>query len=114
MRLTAQLGLIWHGETGRPKAELILTDEERATLQRWARRAKSAQALAMRAKIVLTCAEGRDNKEAAAQLGVHQATVGKWRSRFITARLGGLADEERLGRPLTITDRYDRPSMGMP
>ena len=91
-------------KTGRPKAELILTDEERATLQRWARRAKSAQALAMRAKIVLACAEGRDNKETAAQLGVHQATVGKWRSRFITARLGGLADEERPGRPQTITD----------
>ena len=91
-------------KTGRPKAELILTDGERATLQRWARRAKSAQALALRAKIVLACAEGKDNKEVAAQLRVHQATVGKWRSRFITARLGGLADEDRPGRPLTITD----------
>ena len=91
-------------KTGRPKAELILTDGERATLLRWARRAKSAQALALRAKIVLACAEGKDNKEVAAQLRVHQATVGKWRSRFITARLGGLADEDRPGRPLTITD----------
>ena len=49
--------------TGRPKAELILTDGERATLQRWARRPKSAQALALRAKIVLACAEGKDNKD---------------------------------------------------
>ena len=91
-------------KTGRPKAELVLTAEERATLARWARRAKSAQALALRAKIVLACAEGSDNKAVAAGLGVHPATVGRWRSRFIGARLGGLADEDRPGRPASITD----------
>jgi transposase len=90
--------------TGRPKAELTLTDQDRAVLQRWARRARSAQALALRARIVLACADGRDNKEVAAALGCHPATAGKWRSRFIAAGLGGLSDEDRSGRPLTITD----------
>ena len=90
--------------TGRPKAELTLSDDERATLQRWARRAKSSQAMALRAKIILTCAEGRDNKETAALLRCHQVTVGKWRKRFIDKRLDGLADEPRPGRELTITD----------
>jgi transposase len=89
---------------GRPKAELTLTDQERATLARWARRAKSAQALALRSKIVLGCADGRDNKEVAADLGCHQVTVGKWRSRFIEQRLGGLSDVDRPGRPRVITD----------
>ncbi len=55
--------------TGRPKAELTVTDQERETLQRWARRPKSAQQLALRAKIVLACAEGKDNKTVAAELG---------------------------------------------
>jgi transposase len=90
--------------TGRPKAGLTLTDQDRAELQRWARRAKSAQALALRAKIVLACAEGRDNKEVAAALGCHPATAGKWRSRFIAGGLGGLSDEYRSGRRQTITD----------
>src|SRR5437763_222108 len=90
--------------TGRPKAELTLTDQERATLARWARRAKSAQALALRSKIVLACVDGRDNKEVAADLGCHQVTVGKWRSRFTERRLDGLSDEDRPGRPRVITD----------
>ncbi len=90
--------------TGRPKAELTLTDQERETLQRWARRPKSAQQLALRSKIVLACAEGGDNKTVAARLGVHQVTVGKWRSRFIQRRLEGVADEDRPGRPRTVTD----------
>lgn len=90
--------------TGRPKAELTVTDQERATLERWARRPKSAQALALRARIVLACAGGRDNKEVAADLGCHQVTVGKWRSRFIERRLDGLSDEDRPGRPRLITD----------
>ena len=90
--------------TGRPKAELALSDDERATLQRWARRAKSSQALALRAKIILTCAEGHDNKQAAALLRCHDSTVGKWRKRFIDKRLDGLADEPRPGHEPTITD----------
>lgn len=88
---------------GRPKAELVLTPEEREQLQRWARRPKSAQALALRSRIVLACAGGADNKTVAAQLGCAQATVGKWRSRFVEHRLDGLADEARPGRPATIT-----------
>ena len=89
--------------TGRPKAELRLTDEERETLRRWARRPKRAERLALRSRIVLACAEGRDNKAVAAMLGVHQVTVGKWRSRFIERRLDGLADEDRPGRPRVVT-----------
>jgi len=90
--------------TGRPKAELALSGDERATLQRWARRAKSPLALALRAKIILTCAEGHDNKESAALLACHQVTVGKWRKRFIDRRLDGLVDEPRPGREPAITD----------
>src|ERR1700731_950062 len=90
--------------TGRPKAELTLSDDERVTLQRWARRAKSSQILALRARIILTCAEGRDNKETAALLRCHEDTVGKWRRRFIDKRLDGLADEPRPGRVPTISD----------
>ncbi len=89
--------------TGRPKALLELTDEERVQLQRWARRRKSSQALALRSRVVLACAEGVDNKTVAAGLGCAPATVGKWRSRFVEHRLDGLGDEPRPGRPATVT-----------
>jgi transposase len=89
--------------SGRPKAELVLTSEEREQLTRWSRRAKSSQALALRSKIVLACAEGVDNKAVAEQLRCNQATVGKWRTRFVEHRLDGLSDEQRTGRPATIS-----------
>src|SRR5665648_755938 len=94
--------------SGRPKAELVLTDDERAQLSRWSRRAKSAQALALRSKIVLACAGGMDNKSVAVELGCAAATVGKWRARFVEDRLDGLVDEPRPGRPPVIgADRVE-------
>jgi transposase len=91
-------------ERGRPKAELVVTAQERAALERWARRGTSAQALALRSKIVLACADAMANKDVAARLGVTPQMVGKWRARFVAAGLDGLADEPRPGQPRKITD----------
>jgi transposase len=89
---------------GRPKTPIILGDDERQKLETWAGRPKSTQRLALRAKIVLACAQGLDNKDVAARLHTNIATVGKWRKRFLADRLEGLADEPRPGAPRKITD----------
>jgi transposase len=89
---------------GTPMAELVLSDDERDTLERWARRHTSSQALALRCRIVLACSEGRSNSEVADHLGVNRKTVGKWRARFVEGRLDGLHDEPRPGGPRTISD----------
>jgi transposase len=89
---------------GRPKPVLTVTDDERQKLETWANRPKSTQRLATRARIVLACAEGLDNKDIADRLDINTATVGKWRRRFLDLRLDGLADEPRPGAPRTITD----------
>ena len=84
--------------------ELVLSDDEHRTLHGWARRPKTAQALALRSRIVLRCAEGGSNSDIAAELGIGRGTVAKWRSRFLESRLDGLLDEPRPGRPRTISD----------
>jgi len=82
-----------------------LTDQERLQLEGWARRRTTAQALALRSRIVLAVADGdRSNTELAGELGVSRGMVAKWRSRFAEHRLDGLTDEPRPGRPRTITD----------
>ena len=83
---------------------LVLTDDERTTLDRWARRPKSAQRLALRARIVLHGAAGATNQEVARFLHINRLTVGKWLGRFRRYRLEGLMDEPRPGAPRSITD----------
>jgi len=83
---------------------LVLSDAERRTLQGWATRRKTAQGLALRARIVLASAEGRSNTAVAARLGISRVTVIKWRARFLARRLDGLSDEPRPGVPRTISD----------
>lgn len=91
--------------TGRPREPLVLSDEERLTLELLTTRRKTAQFLATRARIVLAASrEGVTNRQVAGELGVSEATVGKWRRRFVAERLNGLFDEARPGPPRTITD----------
>ena len=81
-----------------------LTDDERVTLERWARRPKSAQSLALRCRIVLLAAAGKSNTVVARELGIAHGTVRKWRSRFVADRLEGLHDEPRPGAPRKVND----------
>jgi transposase len=90
--------------TGRPLLTLTVSDEERQTLERWARRPKTAQALARRAEVVLGAAAGERNSALAAKLRWTAQTVGVWRRRFLERRLDGLLDEPRPGAPRRIGD----------
>ena len=89
---------------GRPKRIVELTEEQREELLRWTRRATTAQALAQRARIVLSCAEGGDDVAVAERAGGNRTTVGKWRRRFIAKGMDGLLDEPRPGAPRKIGD----------
>lgn len=90
--------------TGRPKQVLPLTDEQREALERWSRRPTTAQALALRARIILACAHGGSNTSLAEELGLNRSTVEKWRRRFLKLGLDGLLDEPRPGAPRKISD----------
>jgi transposase len=90
--------------TGRPKAELTLSEEERAALEGWVRRRSTPQAWALRCRIILACATGASNKDVAEQLGSTPHAVGRWRARFVEHRIAGLGDMPRPGGPRTVSD----------
>jgi transposase len=90
--------------TGRPKAELTLSEEERAALEGWVRRRSTPQAWALRCRIILACASGASNKDVAERLGSTPHAVGRWRARFVEHRIAGLGDMPRSGGPRTVTD----------
>jgi len=103
--------LIWSGKedlvmAGRKMAVLVVSEAERLELTLLSSRRKTAQALALRARIVLECAQGLENREVAARLRVAKGTVGKWRRRFVEHRLDGLRDDPRSGAPRTIEDAH--------
>jgi transposase len=89
---------------GRPKAELVVTDVERAELMRLTKRARVNRDLAFRAKLILACDEEPSNTTVAQRLRTTNQTIGKWRRRFIESRLDGLYDEPRVGGPRSISD----------
>ena len=90
--------------SGRPKAVLALSPEERAELERLVRRVRTNRRLAFRAGIVLACAGGATNTDVAARCRTSMQTVGLWRRRFVERRLDGLYDEPRVGAPRAISD----------
>src|SRR3954454_2753515 len=89
---------------GRPTAPLGLEPEEREYLEGQVRRRRVSRSMSERCRIILRCADGVQSKVVAAELGVHEHTVGKWRRRFLSDRVEGLLDEVRPGRPRTIDD----------
>jgi transposase len=91
---------------GPKPVEITLSEGERSQLESWARRRKTAQALALRSRIVLACAAGENNTQAARHLGVSVPMVRKWRGRFACGRLDGLVDEPRPGKPRTVSDEH--------
>ena len=102
--MTTTMGSMTAVRRGRPTVPIVLSDEERETLTRWAKRPKSAQALALRCRIVLSAADGMLNKDIAVALDCNAVTVGKWRTRFAEQRLDGLSDDPRPGAPRKVTD----------
>src|SRR5258708_6610198 len=90
--------------TGRPTAPLVLSSDERDYLERQVRRRRVARSMSERCRIILRCADGLPSKVVAAELGIHEHTVGKWRRRFLKDRIEGLLDEARPGRPRMIDD----------
>src|SRR5712672_4833365 len=92
------------GVRGRPIEPLVLSAQERAYLERQVRRHRVARSLSERCRAILRCADGLPSKSVAAELGIHEHTVGKWRRRFLKDRCDGLLDEARPGRPRTIND----------
>jgi transposase len=89
---------------GRPVIRVVISPSERTTLEQWARRRRTGQGLAQRARIILCCAAGRWTEDVAAELGITRQTVGRWRGRFLAKRLDGLVDEPRPGTPRRISD----------
>ena len=89
---------------GRPKLELVLTQDEQLQLESLGRSRSLPISLTLRAKLVLACVAGAANSDVAQRYQVSPATVGKWRRRFIDLRLSGLHDELRPGKPRTIND----------
>src|SRR3989441_10167320 len=87
--------------------DVVLSDEERETLERWARRPKSSQALAFRCRIVLAAAEGRSSTEIAAELACTGSTVGRGRGRVARRGFDGLHEEPRAGKPASISAHDD-------
>src|SRR6476660_2935718 len=92
------------GARGRPIKPLVLSVQERAYLERQVRRHRVARSLSERCQVILRCADGLASKDVAAELGLHEHTVGKWRRRFLKDRCEGLLDEARPGRPRSIDD----------
>src|SRR2546428_11598780 len=93
--------------TGRPLVPLTLSSEHREQLQSWSRGAKTAQALAMRSRIVLLAADGLSNTDIARRQGCSLPTAGKWRQRFLDRGLRGLVDGPRPGSTRKVSDRLE-------